>query len=195
LDRIISIFLVFSLMVNFIPGYAEDVQNSKYAGQQNREIKSLSPEDILELRRGGGWGLAKAAELNGVPGPAHLLELKSEIDLTDKQIKALRIVYDEMKRKAIRKGEELINLETNLEKLFVERTINDNRLRSLLTDIALVRGELRYIHLSTHLKTPEILSESQIIKYNIVRGYSNNPCLSVPAGHNPEMWRKHNGCR
>jgi hypothetical protein len=169
-------------MVNFIPGYAEDVQNSKYAGQQNREIKSLSPEDILELRRGGGWGLAKAAELNGVPGPAHLLELKSEIDLTDKQIKALRIVYDEMKRKAIRKGEELINLETNLEKLFVERTINDNRLRSLLTDIALVRGELRYIHLSTHLKTP-------------VRGYSNNPCLSVPAGHNPEMWRKHNGCR
>lgn len=48
---------------------------SKYAGQQKRLIKSLSPGDIAELRRGGGWGLAKAAELNGLPGPAHLLDM------------------------------------------------------------------------------------------------------------------------
>lgn len=45
-----------------------------YAGMQNRAIKSLSDNDINELRRGGGWGLALSAELNGMPGPAHLLE-------------------------------------------------------------------------------------------------------------------------
>jgi hypothetical protein len=39
-----------------------------YAGLQNRAIKSLSDNDIKELRRGGGWGLALAAELNGMPG-------------------------------------------------------------------------------------------------------------------------------
>jgi hypothetical protein len=50
-----------------------------YAGLQNRAIKSLSDNDINELRRGGGWGLALAAELNGMPGPAHLLELKDQI--------------------------------------------------------------------------------------------------------------------
>jgi DNA repair protein RadC len=38
-----------------------------YAGQQTRSIKALSPEDIDELRKGAGMGLAKAAELNSIP--------------------------------------------------------------------------------------------------------------------------------
>ncbi len=50
-----------------------------YSGQEKRIIKSLSPDDMAELRREGGWGLAKAAELNGVPGPVHLLEMKEAI--------------------------------------------------------------------------------------------------------------------
>tara|TARA_B100000459_G_C8427508_1_gene135893 strand:- start:202 stop:432 length:231 start_codon:yes stop_codon:yes gene_type:complete len=49
---------------------------SKYAGQEQRAIKSLSADDIAELQRGIGWGLATAAELNSVPRPIHLLELK-----------------------------------------------------------------------------------------------------------------------
>jgi hypothetical protein len=49
---------------------------SPYAGQETRRIKSLSEQDIDELRQGRGWGLAKAAELNGLPGPAHLLEMR-----------------------------------------------------------------------------------------------------------------------
>ena len=53
-----------------------------YAGMQNRAIKSLSDNDINELRRGGRWGLALSAELNGMPAPAHLLELKDQIPLT-----------------------------------------------------------------------------------------------------------------
>lgn len=47
---------------------------SKFSRQGGRGIKSLSAADIAELRRGGGWGLAKAAKLNGLPGPVHLLE-------------------------------------------------------------------------------------------------------------------------
>ncbi|MCP4935580.1 MAG: hypothetical protein GY927_15590, partial [bacterium] len=62
---------------------------SKYAGQEKRMIKSLSADDIAELQKGAGWGLAKAAELNGVPGPAHLLELKHEIVLTPEQIEKI----------------------------------------------------------------------------------------------------------
>jgi hypothetical protein len=57
------------------------VTQTPYAGMQSRAIKSLSDNDINELRRGGGWGLALAAELNGMPGPAHLLELKDKIPL------------------------------------------------------------------------------------------------------------------
>ena len=42
-------------------------QASPYAGEQTRDINALSQEDVDELLRGGGWGLAKAAEMNGMP--------------------------------------------------------------------------------------------------------------------------------
>ena len=55
-------------------------QPQPYAGQETRVISSLSPEDQRALRAGEGGGLAKPAELNGYPGPAHVLEL--ELDVT-----------------------------------------------------------------------------------------------------------------
>ena len=56
---------------------AADMPTSPYAGQQNRPVKALSPEDIAALRNGEGMGMAKAAELNGYPGPAHVLALEA----------------------------------------------------------------------------------------------------------------------
>ena len=48
---------------------------------------------------GKGWGLAKAAELNGVPGPVHLMEMKEEIDLSAEQIRAIEgILYKDETR-------------------------------------------------------------------------------------------------
>ena len=35
---------------------------SNYTGQELRIIKSLSADDIEQLRKGKGWGLAKAAD-------------------------------------------------------------------------------------------------------------------------------------
>ena len=86
---------------------AHSGHHSAYGGQQHRAIKSLSPEDVAELRRGGGWGLAKAAELNGMPGPAHLLELKDQIVLKPEQAASIRALFNEMRQQAIAKGEEL----------------------------------------------------------------------------------------
>jgi hypothetical protein len=177
-------------------GEPEHAHASKYAGQEERTIKSLSPDDIAELRRGGGWGLAKAAELNGVPGPVHLLELKDQIPLDAVQVSALGEIFRQMKGRAIEQGKRLIALEQELESYFQNRTITDAILRASLARIAEVRKELRYIHLATHLKTPEVLSQDQIRKYNELRGYSNmDPCTSVPKGHDPVMWRKHNVCK
>lgn len=169
---------------------------SKYSGQESRNIKSLSLDDITELRRGGGWGLAKAAELNGVPGPIHLLELKDEILLTESQVSEIEALYQSMKSQAKKLGQQLIALEQELELEFQNRTVTEQSLMSLLTEISSVRRDLRYAHLATHLRTPDILSETQIAKYNVLRGYSDlgGPCASVPKGHNAKMWRKHNGC-
>ena len=145
--------------------------HSAYSGQQNRSIKSLSSKDVAELRQGGGWGFAKAAELNGMPGPAHLLELKDEISLTPDQTTAIKSLHQDMQRQAIAKGERFIALEKQLDHAFKTQNITDHRLRTLLSAIAEVREELRYIHLSAHLKTPKILTQAQISRYNFLRGY------------------------
>ncbi len=168
-----------------------------YAGEEQRAIKSLSAEDIAELRRGGGWGLAKAAELNGMPGPTHLLELQDAIPLEAAQVAALEALFEAMQADAIAVGEELIRLEAALDTQFRDATITEASLGELLAQIAETRARLRYIHLATHLATPALLSEQQISRYNELRGYAEagDPCAGeAPAGHDPAMWRRHQGC-
>jgi len=187
--------LILILIPTFVFSAADHSQKSKYAGEEKREIKSLSETDIEELKNGKGWGLAKAAELNGVPGPVHLLEMKKEIDLSAKQIRAIEDIYKKMKKEAMPLGLELIKLEMELNNHFANRTITDELLRQILQNIAQVHRQLRYVHLSTHLKTPDILKSEQITLYNKLRGYSSDdPCENVPKGHDPEMWKKHHNC-
>jgi len=129
-----------------------------------------------------------------VPGPAHLLELKDKIPLDNKQVKSIREIYKTMKNKAITEGKRLIAFEKKLDSQFRTRTIDDKTLRQILSDIAESRRKLRYIHLSTHLKTPNLLTEVQIARYNTLRGYGNNLCENVPTGHDAAKWRRHNNC-
>lgn len=173
---------------------AQHAHTSKYAGQETRKIKHLSPGDIAELRRGGGWGLAKAAELNGMPGPAHLLELKDKIPLNPKQIAALTQAFNTMKADAIVEGKRLIELEKQLDAKFRDNAITDAELRNMLDAISKSYRELRYIHLSAHLSTPRLLTKHQIKRYIQLRGYGDDPCAKIPEGHDPEMWKKHNNC-
>ena len=168
---------------------------SQYVGQEGRAIKSLSSDDVEELQTGKGWGLAKAAELNGVPGPSHLLQMKEEIDLSDEQRERIEQLYEVMKEQAIPLGMELIELERSLDESFATRRIDKVKLDSLLGRIAEVYRDLRYVHLAAHLETPDILSPMQMMQYNRLRGYSSeDPCENIPEGHDPEMWKRHNNC-
>ena len=188
------------LMIAVVPltAFAQDHghggNSTPYAGFETREIKSLSKQDIEELRRGGGWGLALPAELNGRPGPLHLLELTEELDLSADQVEAISAIYERMRATAITAGERFIAAEAALSDAFAGSDLSDERLRDLLAEAAKARAELRYIHLSQHLSTPRLLSDAQIQRYNILRGYKDDPCENVPDGHNAEMWRRHNGC-
>ena len=134
-------------------------------------MKSLSREDIAELKRGGGWGLAKAAELNGMPGPLHLLELKDHIPLTPEQVEAVTAIYKRMRVAAVAEGERFLDAEQNLEDAFRAGTATEETLKAMLADIERSRARLRFIHLSAHLGTPELLTETQIARYAALRGY------------------------
>ena len=187
--------LVLMLIAAFAFSEADHSHKSKYVGEEEREIKSLSATDIEELQNGRGWGLAKAAELNGIPGPVHLLEIKEEIDLSDEQILVIEDIYVKMKNEAVPLGLELIELERELNNHFANRTITNELLHQILQKIAQVHGQLRYVHLSTHLKTPKILKSEQNNLYKKLRGYgSNDPCENVPKGHDQTMWKKHHNC-
>ena len=165
-----------------------------YAGMQNRAIKSLSDNDINELQRGGGWGLALAAELNGMPGPSHLLELKDKIPLASDQVDKTQVLLNEMRKAAIPTGERLIAAEKALESAFASEKVDEPSLRRLIAESESARSELRFIHLSQHYKTVQFLKPEQIKRYNILRGYAEDPCKNIPAGHNPEMYKRHMGC-
>jgi Spy/CpxP family protein refolding chaperone len=147
-----------------------------YAGFQTREIKSLSNQDIKELRGGGGWGLALPAELNGRPGPAHLLELKNEIGLSAEQVEAITGIYEEMRIEAIATGERFITAEAALSMALESPDLGEEHLRELLEETAAARLELRFIHLSRHLSTPELLTTEQVQKYAVLRGYAEPLC-------------------
>lgn len=156
--------------------YAQEHQHgatSAYAGEETREIKSLSDEEIADLRKGAGSGLAKAAELNGIPGPSHLLELKDEIRLDPQQTAAIQIISDHMRSDAVSEGKRLISYERALELEFKNGTITDDTLSKMIAKIEESRGRLRSIHLSAHLKTRLLLTVDQIDRYNSLRGYAD----------------------
>ena len=186
---------LFFLTISDIHAAAPHKYQSDYVGQENRQIKTLSKDDIHDLQNGNGWGLAKAAELNGVPGPKHLLEMQGEISLTAGQTSRIEEIYSDMKAQAIPLGNKLIEAERALNVAFAKRQIDEAGLFKLLEDIASVRKQLRYVHLAAHLQTLPVLKEEQISLYNELRGYGkNDPCENIPPGHDPAMWRRHNNC-
>ena len=107
-----------------------------YAGMQARPVKALSDQQIADLRPGRGMGLALAAELNGYPGPMHVLELASPLGLSDDQRTKVAGLFDAMKREAVPLGERLIAAETALDRQFADRTITASSLGEATRDIA-----------------------------------------------------------
>jgi hypothetical protein len=95
---------------------------------------------------------------------------------------------------AIPTGERLIAAEKALEAAFAAGKVDEPSLRRLLAETESARSELRFIHLSQHYKTVQFLKPEQIKRYNVLRGYAEDPCKNIPAGHSPEMYRRHMGC-
>jgi Spy/CpxP family protein refolding chaperone len=175
--------------------HLEHAPPAPYAGQQARTVTSFSEEDLAELRRGGGWGLAKPAELNGYPGPAHLLELARELDLSVEQQARIREVFEAMQRQAVAAGERLIEAEAALDAAFRERRVTRDALGDLLAQAEAARRTLRFVHLEAHLSMPALLTPQQIARYGELRGYRAPGCAGgPPPGHDPVMWRRHMGC-
>ena len=152
-----------------------------YTGWQGRDIKALSPQQVEDLRAGRGMSLALAAELNGYPGPRHVLDLGEELALTSAQRAAVEALFRDMQAEAQRLGTEFLALEAALDQAFADGGTDDADLRARLAQLGALQGQLRYTHLRTHLTARRLLTPMQVAQYNILRGYRED--AAEDAGH------------
>jgi hypothetical protein len=155
---------------------------SPYSGHQTREIKALSSNDIADLVAGRGMGLAKAGELNGYPGPAHVLELSDQLGLTAEQRSAIDEIHARMTAAAQPPGADILRRERDLDAQFADVTITQSQLVEETASIAEREGRLRAVHLATHIATRALLTPVQIARYLEIRGYTLTPAHDMHGG-------------
>lgn len=153
------------------PGGSPHAAHTPYSGLHARQIKALSDQQVAELRAGKGMTLALAAELNGYPGPAHVLELAQSLGLSPEQRAATQDLFHRMQAEASSLGEEVITAERALDALFAQRTATPESLSKATARVAQAQGRLREAHLRYHLAMMDVLAAEQIAAYNRLRGY------------------------
>jgi Spy/CpxP family protein refolding chaperone len=144
---------------------------SPYVGLEVRDIKALSPSEIADLLAGKGMGFAKSAELNEYPGPAHVLELQSQLRMSAEQITQTKAIFSRMETSAKAHGAELVEAERELEALFRSRQVTSEELSVALERIASRQAKVRYSHLSAHIEQTQLLTPEQTALYVALRGY------------------------
>jgi Spy/CpxP family protein refolding chaperone len=155
-----------------LPGLAPaQHSHAPYIGQEARQIKALSEDDLQTLLDGRGMGLAKAAELNHYPGPLHVLELAAPLHLSDAQRAETQRIYDQMRQEARRLGQLIVAKEQELDRLFATQEVNAASLHVVGSEIGRLQGDLRLVHLQAHLDMKRLLSPEQISAYDELRGY------------------------
>jgi hypothetical protein len=147
-------------------------QLSPYAGQEARDIKAVAPSEVAGLLAGKGLGFAKSAELNGYPGPAHVLELSAKLDLSPQQLAETKAIFGRMEVAAKASGAELVQAERELEALFRSREITPESLSRAVQQVASHQTQVRNAHLLAHIEQTKLLSPAQVAQYSALRGYS-----------------------
>ena len=132
---------------------------------------TLSEGDVAALRDGQGWGLAKPAEMNGWPGPRHVLDLGTELGLDAGQRTRIQAIFDAMQAEARRLGPPYIEAEKALDTAFLSGGIDPVRLDALLAEAAAARAALRAVHLRAHMATAPLLTRHQRHMYMRLRGH------------------------
>lgn len=166
----LRVFLSILIAIGTSSAFAQHAQ--PYAGLQSRAIKALSDQQIADLKNGRGMGLALAAELNGYPGPLHVIELRRELDMSEPQVTRAEELFRQMKAETIPLGEALIAQEAALDRQFAERRITPASLDETTARIGEAQAKLRAAHLRYHLAMLAVMTPEQVQRYGELRGYT-----------------------
>ncbi len=132
-------------------------------------LSAQIPTDRDALLNGDGNGMAAYAELNGFPGPKHVLDLAEKLGLTPRQKADVRTVYEEMRTRARAIGKMIVKIEEELHYAFNSGMLKGESVEEDAESIGKMRGTLRGVHLAAHVKTKEFLTKKQIETYVALR--------------------------
>jgi Spy/CpxP family protein refolding chaperone len=136
-------------------------------GHQAAQACAIEFEKVVG--EGRGFGMAFAADQNGYPGPMHVLELKDRLKLTADQDAKMRELMHAMFAESRPKSARLLEAEAKLRRLFAERAADDAAVRTAVGEVERARSEVRLVHLLTHLRTRDLLTEDQRRIYHEAR--------------------------
>jgi Spy/CpxP family protein refolding chaperone len=153
-----------------------------YAGEQNRGVASLEDDEVAGLVAGRGMGLAKPAELNGYPGPAHVLELADSLNLSSEQRAAVQASFDRMAARAKIAGAAYVDAERALDDVFRSGKADPASVAVRLADAEKARAEKRMAHIAAHLEITPLLTPEQRRLYAELRGYTSSVKKPAPKG-------------
>ena len=153
-------------------GKAHAPSTQPYAGQEKRIVASLSDEDVESFLDGRGMGLARAAELNGHPGPMHVLELADALGLTPEQRTAVQAAFDRMKARARSLGEAYVAAEKAVDAAFKSGIADAAEVAARVAEANRLLGEVRLAHLQAHVEITPLLTPEQRARYAALRGYT-----------------------
>lgn len=163
--------IFFIVVMTAVSSVAFGQGHHPYAGLEQRTVKALSEQQIADLRAGRGMGLALPAELNGYPGPSHVLENADALGLSAEQREHTKGLFEAMKAEAVPVGERLIEQEAKLDRLFADREVTPANLNAATEEIGMTQVRLRQTHLKFHLAMMDVLSAAQVERYRELRGY------------------------
>ncbi len=132
---------------------------------------SLSDEQRAQYLNGEGMGMAKAAELNHYPGPRHVLDMADQLGLSPGFLESTRALYQEVHEKAAALGRQIVAREDELNALFRDQRADVEKVKQMTAEIATLQGQLRALHLTTHIRERALLTPEQIAKYDALRSH------------------------
>lgn len=132
--------------------------------------RTISQAEVDALLLGQGMGMAAPAEINGYPGPRHVLDLKEELNLTpDQRFATSRLVGTTLgQTRAL--GQRIVDAERRLDADMASGNMTSAQVKARLENIASLRAQLRFTHIDAHLKQKKILTQDQVARYYELRG-------------------------
>ena len=180
----LSASLAALLVASTLPAEAQQ------AGHKGGDPQAMQAREFRNLQQGRGMGMGRVAELNGYPGPKHVLEHAEALELSEGQIERSREIMSRVKSRAPELGKQVVDAEKQLEAMFAEDNVDAASMDSLLMQIAELRAQLRSLHLTAHLDQAAVLTEAQITKYTELRSASRADDERRPMRRMREMKRK-----